>query len=131
MFWVSAMGFHIWRMFTFSSVMKDRRGDLTKLVSYTLYAQGVPALICVITAIVDATKQGTATASVHHPNMGVFRCFLGASKNDQSYLTSPRFIYSDMFIILIQLVNIYFLSSVIIVLYRGWENQAKLLHLKG
>ena len=131
MFWVSAMGFHIWRMFSFSSAMKDRRGDLGKLVSYALYAQGAPAIICAITAIVDATRQGTATKSVHHPNMGVFRCFLGAAKNDQSYLTSPRFIYSDVFIILIQLVNIYFLSSVIVVLYRGWENQAKLLHLKG
>ena len=132
-FWINAMGFHIWRLFTgVGGSKKTFREDLRKFLFYALYAQGVPLLINVITAIIDSTSD---RITPHHPNMGMLRCFLGEGKEQKmahpSYFVSAKFIYNDLFMILVQLVNGFFLISIGKVLRRGWKDQAESLKLMG
>ena len=129
-FWINAMGFHIWRVFNVGSSRKPFREDLKKLGFYALYAQGVPLLISIITAIIDSTRD---KITLHYPNMGKLRCFLGENKMEHppSYFVSAKFIYNDLFMILVQLVNGFFLISIGKVLRRGWKDQAERLKLMG
>ena len=134
MFWINAMGFHIWRLFNIGGSKKPFREDLKKFLFYALYAQGVPLLINVVTAIVDSSNPAKTTK--HYPNMGEFRCFLGdptgeAKEMKAEYYESAKFIYNDLFMFLIQLVNGAFLISIGIVLKRGWADQAERLKLTG
>merc|ERR1719219_1253616 len=96
----------------------------------------MPLLISISTAIADASRpkseEGHSLAEPHFPNMGVVRCFLGEQyKSDQKYLESAKFIYMDIFILLIQIANIFFLGSICSVLFKGWGNQARLDEMKG
>jgi len=133
-FWINAMGFHIWRLFNVGGSRKLFREDLKKFLFYALYAQGVPLLITIITAIIDSTRDGARPRS-HYPNMGEFRCFLGEGKEQKKehphYHESAKFIYMDLFLIIIQFVNGIFLISIGRVLSRGWQNQADMLEMRG
>ena len=133
MFWINTMGFNLWRVFNFHS---KKRENLRRFLKYVLYAQGMPLLISISTAIADASRpkseEGHSLAEPHFPNMGVVRCFLGEQyKSDQKYLESAKFIYMDIFILLIQIANIFFLGSICLVLFKGWGNQARLDEMKG
>ena len=133
MFWINTMGFNLWRVFNFHS---KKRENLRRFLKYVLYAQGMPLLISISTAIADASRpksdEGHSLAEPHFPNMGVVRCFLGEQyKSDQKYLESAKFIYMDIFILLIQIANIFFLGSICSVLFKGWGNQARLDEMKG
>jgi hypothetical protein len=129
MFWINAMGFHIWRLFNVGSSRKTRREDQKTLLFYALYAQGVPLLINIITAIIDSTRD---RITPHYPNMGELRCFLGESKmKHPNYFKSAKFIYNDIFLFLVQFVNGFFLISIGKVLRRGWNDQAERLKLMG
>ena len=59
-----------------------------------MYAQGMPLIIVVVTAIVDATGSGKAKDLIHHPNMGIYSCFLGAIRTPfhQNYFGRPEFL---------------------------------------
>ena len=128
-FWINAMGFHIWRLFNFGSSRKPFREDLKKFLFYALYAQGVPLLINIITAIIDSTRD---KITPHYPNMGEHRCFLGENKMAHpNYFRSSKFIYNDVFLVLVQFVNGFFLISIGKVLRRGWKDQAERLKLMG
>ena len=126
------MGFHIWRMFNVGGSKKPFREDLKKFLFYALYAQGVPLLINIVTAIVDSTRD---KISSFHPNMGELTCSLGEGKTQKeaypSYFVSARFIYHDLFLFLVQIVNGVFLISIGRVLSRGFQNQADRLELMG
>ena len=126
---------------------------------YFLYAQGVPLLIIMITAITDEVGQDwleenrhsaysvpfitlsgmnksegyrgevfcNATVFSEHPfkivdteeverflpNMGIFKCFLsnGFLGKGKSYFTQPIFLYMQMYMLMIQIANTYFLIS--------------------
>jgi len=131
-FWINAMGFHIWRMFNIGGSKKPFREDLKKFLFYALYAQGVPLLINIVTAIVDSTRD---KISSFHPNMGELTCSLGEGRTQKvahpSYFVSARFIYHDLFLFLVQIVNGVFLISIGRVLSRGFQNQADRLELMG
>ena len=133
MFWINTMGFNLWRVFNFHS---KKRENLRRFLKYVLYAQGMPLLISISTAIADASRpkseEGHSLAEPHFPNMGVVRCFLGEQyKSDQKYLESAKFIYMDVFMLVIQIANAYFLGSICLVLFRGWNNQARLDKITG
>ena len=104
-------------------------------MKYFMYAQGMPLLITVITAIIDATapRDGNAENSLHYPNMGVYSCNLGAVKTSevQSYFGRPEFIYFQVFIMILQIFNMIFLGITISTLLKGWKNQAILLKESG
>ena len=124
------MGFHIWRLFNVGGSKKSFREDLKKFLLYALYAQGVPLLINIITLIIDSSKDKITS---HYPNMGAVRCFLGEAgyQKKNHYFESATFIYHDLFIILVQLVNSVFLFSIGKVLRRGCKIQAERLKLMG
>ena len=131
-FWINVMGFHIWKLFNVGGSKKPFREDLKKFLLYALYAQGVPLLINIITAIIDSRKDGITS---HYPNMGDVTCFLGEGKEQKmehpSYFESAMFIYNDLFMFLVQMVNGAFLISIGKVLRRGWNDQAERLRLMG
>ena len=130
MFWINSMGFNLWKVFNVHSSKK--RESLGRFLKYCLYAQGVPLLISAITAIADKSRpEGKVTP--HFPNMGVVWCFLGEhhGQDRPNYLGSAKFIYMDLFMLLIQIANIFFLGSICLVLFKGWKNQARLDKMKG
>ena len=110
---------------------------LQKFGYYALYAQGAPLLINIITAIVDSTKEEREHGeglriTKHYPNMGELTCYLGQNKDTTlSYFGTSKFIYSHLFMLLVQVVNAGFMISIGMVLYKGWENQAKRLEMMG
>ena len=130
------MSFNIWLKFTLMSMRSPSgKEENKKFKKYFLYAQGMPLLITVITAIVDATapRDGNAENSLHYPNMGVYSCFLGAVKTpeEQSYFGQPEFLYFQVFIMILQIANMIFLGITINTLLKGWKNQAQLLKESG
>jgi len=128
-FWINAMGFHIWRLMNVGGSKKSSREDLKKFLKFALYAQGTPLLINIITAIIDSTR---TRITPHYPNMGELRCFLGENyMAEKNYFRSAKFIYNDLFLFLVQFVNAFFLISIAKVLRRGWKHQAEGLKLKG
>lgn len=65
---------------------------------YFSYAQGLPLVIVMITAIVDARTREViddVTDDAYLPNMGVYDCFLGDQKRDPkpSYFSTAKFLY--------------------------------------
>jgi len=130
-FWINAMGFNIWRMFSFmQSSQKNIRGETRQLLVYSVYSQGLPLVICAVTAVVDASKP---RVQPHFPNMGDLRCFLGepAQRPRSYYFESAKFIYFDVFVLVIQLVNLLFFCCIMVVIHRGWKNQADLVNFRG
>ena len=126
------MGFHIWKLFNAGGSKKPFREDLRTFLLYALYAQGGPLLINIITAVIDSTKDEIRS---HFPNMGDVTCFLGEGKEQKlehpSYFESAIFLYNDLFMFIVQLVNGAFLISIAKVLRRGWKDQAERLKLMG
>ena len=141
-FWISAMGFKTWRIFSGSSSETRRSRDSftderRTFLYFSIYAQGLPLLVCIATAITDACRERKHTgngliATRHFPNMGVVRCFVGEMYADRTtYLGSAKFLYNDMFMVAIQMLNLYFYASICVVLYKGWENQDSIRRMKG
>ena len=135
MFWINAMGFNLWKVFNFNR--SKNRESIGRFLKYCLYAQGVPLLISIITATADEMRPthevtGFPQVTPHFPNMGVVRCFVGEHYEDGlTYFGSAKFIYVDLFILLIQIANIFFLGSICTALFKGWKNQASLDTIKG
>ena len=136
------MGFKTWRIFSGSSSETRRSRDSftderRTFLYFSIYAQGLPLLVCIATAITDACRERKHTgngliATRHFPNMGVVRCFVGEMYADRTtYLGSAKFLYNDMFMVAIQMLNLYFYASICVVLYKGWENQDSIRRMKG
>jgi len=136
MFWINALGFNIWKEFTRSRlssslvIRRTRKEELYKFFKIFSYSHGMPLVICSITAIIDSSRPLKSIPILYYPNMGTVRCFLG-EVSGSSYLNSGVFLYSDIFCVLMITINMYFLCSITMVLKRGWENQAELLHYMG
>ena len=64
--------------------------------------------------------------------MGVVRCFVGEQEEDRTtYFASSKFLYHDMFMVIIQMFNLYFYGSICMVLFKGWDNQDSIRKMKG
>jgi hypothetical protein len=127
---------NLWRAVRGHTISKAKQPRVFLL--YGLYAQGMPLLICLITAIVDASRPlkldqiGGRKITKHYSNMGQLRCFVGEQQDQKgSYFESAQFIYCDMFMLLVQTANLFFLGSILAVLRRDWESQARVLELQG
>ena len=141
-FWISAMGFKTWRLFSGSRYQTRRSNnsftdESRTFLFFSIYAQGFPFLVCIVTAIADACREekrngnGFKSAS-HFPNMGVVRCFVGEQEEDRTtYFASSKFLYHDMFMVIIQMFNLYFYGSICMVLFKGWDNQDSIRKMKG
>merc|ERR1712210_256127 len=84
-------GFHIWRMFNVGGSKKPFREDLKKFLFYALYAQGVPLLINIVTAIVDSRRD---KISSFYPNMGELTCSLGEGRTQKE--AYPSYLFSKV-----------------------------------
>ena len=135
-FWINTMSFSIYSKFTNMSVHSpSKSSERKKLMCYSLYAQGVPLLIVIITMSIDSSvvrEKVNAEDLIHYPNMGIYSCFLGAIKtaSHQIYFGRPEFIYFQSFLLLIQISNLIFLGFTVKYLVEGFRNKAKLTKTK-
>jgi len=135
-FWINTMSFSIYLKFTNMSVHSpSKSSERKKLMYYSLYAQGVPLLIVIITMSIDSSvirKELKPEDLIHYPNMGIYSCFLGAIKtaSHQIYFGRPEFIYFQSFLLLIQISNLIFLGLTVKYLLEGFRNKAKLTKTK-
>lgn len=107
--WLNSMAINIWLSFTSYFTKLNER---VKFILCLLYSQGLPVLLCAITALVDHSGRGLkAEDRYSYPEMGRYSCYLGsmASSQSRSYFQSPQFIYQQSVIILVQLSNLVFL----------------------
>eukprot|EP00092_Neocalanus_flemingeri_P025427 GFUD01027567.1.p1 GENE.GFUD01027567.1~~GFUD01027567.1.p1 ORF type:complete len:696 (+),score=127.09 GFUD01027567.1:159-2090(+) len=127
-FWMNVMAIDIWIKFRDMSPYIDKDLDRKKFIRYTLYAQGMPLLICSLTAIVDAFSSANYQQNLHYPEMGVYSCFLGSQRTGGrvTYFERPEFIYFGSFIIVILTGNAIFLSLTINKFVENWKNQEEL-----
>ena len=104
------MGFKTWRIFSGSSSETRRSRDSftderRTFLYFSIYAQGLPLLVCIATAITDACRErkhngNGLIATRHFPNMGVVRCFVGEMYAERTtYLGSAKFLFNDMFMV--------------------------------
>ena len=99
-----------------------------------LYAQGIPALLCIITAIIDNSASPVEKlGSLYYPEIGVYNCYLrgGNAEVKISYFQSPIFIYQQSILILTIVINIILLTHVCYTACRTRhaENGLKRQHL--
>ena len=147
-FWINAMSFNIYQKFANmmrqeigvgnqQHHMKFLRYTSEKLISwlatflerYLAYAQGVPLLIVMLTLLVESQKPENHNDWKHYPNMGVYGCFLGHSADmTLYYLQTPPVIYFQVYLFILQIANIFFLSSTIRIIHQNFKHREKLRH---
>ena len=75
-FWLNTMSFDIWRTFSnmraYGSMIHRIRSKRRRTVQYTLYAWGLPALITLVSLIVDYSPM---EVSLPRPDHGTRTCF--------------------------------------------------------
>ena len=137
------MGFKTWRLVSSRSRSVSRRSNASftneskTFLFFGIYAQGLPLLVCIVTAIADACREEKKVGdgfktSLYFPNMGAVRCFVGEHFGDgTTYFASSKFLYHDMFMVIIQMFNLYFYGSICVGLCKGWENQDSIRRMKG
>jgi len=125
-FWLNAMAFHIWLPFAPCRLPFANISDKNRFLFCLCYAQGLPLIICGITAAVDAAGRGKTYSELQfYPEMGVYSCFLGSQKTSasRSYFTSPVFIYYQSVLILVQISNLVFLTMTWIQMCKAGDGQ--------
>jgi len=136
-FWINAMALNIFLKFSMSKFKKSSRSEVKKFWWYFLYAQGLPLVICCITALVDHFGTKSACGKIDSempsvisendtlslPNMGTYNCFLGAGHyaSEGSYFAHPAFIYFQSFLIIIQILNIAFFVITVHNFNKHWK----------
>ena len=87
------MGFKTWRLVSSRSRSVSRRSNASftneskTFLFFGIYAQGLPLLVCIATAIADACREEKKVGngfktSLYFPNMGAVRCFVGEHFGD-------------------------------------------------
>jgi len=113
-FWLNAMAINIWLPFSSFRTKFDNISETKRFILCSIYAQGLPLVICAIIAIIDDSGKGKSSSELQlYPEMGVYSCFLGSQKTISmtSYFTSPVFLYHQSVVILVQISNLVFLVS--------------------
>lgn len=82
-----------------------------------------------MTVLVESQKPEDHNDWKHYPNMGVHRCFLGHSPDMTIYyLQTPSVLYFQVYLFILQIANIFFLSSTISTIHQTFKNKEKLRH---
>jgi len=105
--WINAMAI----FFRTSLGSMQRQSSQKKiLIAATIYAQGLPLVVCLITYGVDlhTPLQGQLGSRRSYPEMGVYSCYLGSVKEKTygSYFTTPEFIYVQSFQLVLLVCNL-------------------------
>ena len=102
-FWTNAMAINITKKFSNILVSSNEGSQKKALLLNMLYAQGLPLLITLLTALIDA--YGSCGSIL--PNMGRYTCFLGAEYNPNiMFILTPEFIYFYLIISIIVISNL-------------------------
>jgi len=114
-FCLNAIALNIYLPFSKLSGCYQKVSETGRLIAFLIYSQGLPLLVCALTAIIDATGPRMQSDRLTRPNMGVYRCFLGAEYRHpaRSYFVQPDFIYFHSVIILLQVSNLVLLGLTI------------------
>lgn len=102
-FWMNAMAINITKKFS-NILVASREGKQRKALALNiLYAQGVPLLISLVTALLDT--YGSCDSIL--PNMGKYNCFVGAEFNPNTlFIFTPEFVYFYLIISIIVVINL-------------------------
>ena len=108
--WVNAMAVHLWLSLT--SLVSWRAPDSRKLVVTVVYAQGLPALLCGLTALVDwSGSRQQKEQFPYYPDIGVYNCYL-PTRFAASYFLTPVFIYQQSLLLATMAVNVVLTAQV-------------------
>ena len=89
------------------------------ILGYTLYAQGLPTLLTVVTVLLDEA----GPCDITRPNMGTFKCFLGTEYGAvDSFFKSAQFLYFYLIVGILIIVNIICFLITGISLCSHWRN---------
>ena len=102
-------------MFNFRS----KKPSIKTILGHTLYAQGLPTLITVLTVILDeAVRYG-----ITRPNMGTFNCFVRTQYGTvDSFFQSAQFLHFHLMMGILIMVNIICFLITGINLCSHWRN---------
>ena len=83
--------------------------------------------ICMMATVENSTSYGNGT-SQYYPNMGVYECFLGYDPfiRDSYFVQTPGFIYFQVYLIILQFANIFFLSCTVRSIHETFRNKKQL-----
>ena len=118
-FWVNAMAVQIW--FSFTNMIQINISEKSRFLFLVLYSQGIPAILCILTAIIDnSASSQDKLGSLYYPEIGVYSCYLrgGNAEVKISYFQSPIFIYQQSILILTMVVNIILFTHVCYTVFR-------------
>eukprot|EP00092_Neocalanus_flemingeri_P083242 GFUD01104451.1.p1 GENE.GFUD01104451.1~~GFUD01104451.1.p1 ORF type:complete len:540 (-),score=97.41 GFUD01104451.1:263-1882(-) len=135
MFWINAMAANIFLKFS-STLSSTSDNDRAKYILYTLYAQGMPLLLCIFTALMD--EFGSCDWIL--PNMGKAHCFLGAPWGAslslgtsfgqwETFFSTPEFLYFHSVLIALQVANVLFFLRTVYYLVEHWRNAAGIIKI--
>jgi len=126
-FWLNVSSYHIWSKLA-KNHNEHKFEENKKLMRFAIYAQGMPLLICLLTLCVD--ELGENVKDLNKPNMGVYGCHLGYSRDTErpSFFETSLFLYLFLFVTMIMIANTIFLSLTFIKLKEGFDRQKDILH---
>ena len=92
------------------------------------YTCDLPPNVTDVTEIVGITQEEKNEVVRFLPNMGVYKCFLsnGHLGYKKSYFTQPIFLYFQLYLMIIQAANMFFLVSTLVTVRRLFRNQDKM-----
>lgn len=127
LFWMNALAFRVYVTFRKIQMPTGSNNATKRLILYCLYAQGVPLVLCGLTALADAY----GTDPELRPNMGEFRCFLSChsgitcSHTDNRFIM-PMFIYFGSVQMIINITNLVLFLLTSYHLRQQWKHASKI-----
>jgi len=132
-FWTNCMAFDVYRKFKNMYKGQFRLGNKKKQDRFQYlccfcYAQGVPVVMVIVTALVDSQGPLEEEGREYLPNMGTYECFFGSPDITprQSFFTTPEFIYYDAILLLINIANVFFFCSAMKAIRATYLNKEQL-----
>ena len=122
--WINSMAIHIWLSFT--NVISVKASDSKKFLVALVYAQSLPILLCILTAIIDNSP--TIKQKIEHPyypEIGVYSCYLGSRYKlvpGASYFQTPAFIYQQSLLLVTIIINVALMAHVCWCFYKARES---------
>ena len=134
-FWINAMAANIFFKFSSMLSMSSSESSGYKLFLYSLYAQGMPLVLCLAVGLIE--KFGSCEMT--RPHMGASQCFLGKPWGEQyeeynqtggqwtAFFASPEFIYFYSVVLALQASNVIFFLLTVYYLVQHWRHSAGII----
>ena len=88
----------------------------------------MPLVIVAVTAIVDAQGPEDKDERQYFPNVGTYQCFPGYSITEErpSFFATPEFLYFELYLLIINIANLFFFGSAIKAIRAAYINREQL-----